>query len=168
MLAAHAVAHAKPTHRARRVKNSVKNSSRMEARSDDHDQRHPKRKGALVVGLVEAPTATAAGLRVGDLIVSVNHYPVSTSKECIKHIDQNADVLPRCRCSHRARVRRLTARDTRVRVRHFKQVLDDRFPIFKGSTQHGAHEFLCAAFDVARGGGQGVPTSVTNGNETRL
>ena len=56
-------------------------------------ENHPKRKGALVVGLVEASTAAAAGLRVGDLIVSVNHYPVSTSKECIKHIDQNADVL---------------------------------------------------------------------------
>jgi len=56
-------------------------------------ENHPKRKGALVVGLVEASTAAAAGLRVGDLIVSVNHYPVSTSKECIKHIDQSADVL---------------------------------------------------------------------------
>ena len=56
-------------------------------------ENHPKRKGALVVGLVEASTAAATGLRVGELIVSVNHYPVSTSKECIKHIDQNADAL---------------------------------------------------------------------------
>ena len=54
---------------------------------------HPKRKGALVIGLVETSAAAAAGLRVGDLIVSVNHYPVSTSTECIKHIDQSADVL---------------------------------------------------------------------------
>ena len=54
---------------------------------------HPKRKGALVIGLVETSAAAAAGLRVGDLIVSVYHYPVSTSTEFIKHIDQSADVL---------------------------------------------------------------------------
>ena len=33
------------------------------------------------------------------------------------------------------------------RAGHFKQVLGDRFPIFKGFAQRDAHEFLCATFE---------------------
>ena len=69
-------------------------------------ENHPKRKGALVVGLVEASTAAAAGLRVGDLIVSVNHYLTTctqwplTSKECISAVCADMRALELVRGVH--------------------------------------------------------------------
>jgi len=54
-------------------------------------ENHPSREGALVSKLVEH--SAAAGLKVGDLIVAVNHYPVQNHKECIQRIDEAPDVM---------------------------------------------------------------------------
>lgn len=51
----------------------------------------PNRQGAIISGLCENSVAAAAGLHVGDVVVTVNGYMVGGHRDCIEAIDGAAD-----------------------------------------------------------------------------
>jgi ubiquitin C-terminal hydrolase len=85
----------------------------------------------------------AAGAEAGPSSAAVTPQPPSSSTPRLPGPSLAAAALPLL-----APRESTTSDRSIVRARHFKQVLGDRFPIFKGGAQHDAHEFLCAAFDA--------------------
>ena len=51
----------------------------------------PNREGAVISGLCENSVAAAAGLHVGDVVVTVNGYMIGGHRDCIEAIDGAAD-----------------------------------------------------------------------------
>ena len=62
----------------------------------DIENEHPhygKVSGVIVTGLERASLAARSGLRVGDIITSVNHKPVKSMKSFLKVVDRNKGTL---------------------------------------------------------------------------